>query len=144
MAKTITIPDGYKPLEIVINGCVYVYMPGETVSVPDEVASVIANMQDQKPEESSEVKQETISYDPVADAGKLLGVQDGAMGWSKAIPDKVKALEDSQYTTMDIQDIAAGVVEEKVPDAPESDGTYILTCTVSSGSATFTWESAEA
>ena len=33
-------------------------------------------------------------------------------------------------------------VKEKVPDAPTTDGTYILKCTVSSGTPTYSWESA--
>ena len=29
------------------------------------------------------------------------------------------------------------------PTVPTDDGTYVLTCTVSSGTATFSWDSAE-
>ena len=35
----------------------------------------------------------------------------------------------------------AGAVE--FPEVPESDGTYVLTCTVADGAATFSFESAE-
>ena len=31
----------------------------------------------------------------------------------------------------------------ELPDNPGTDGTYVLTCTVSSGTATLSWESAE-
>lgn len=41
MAKIITIPVGFHPLEITINNTKYVYKEGETVSVPDEVAALV-------------------------------------------------------------------------------------------------------
>lgn len=39
--KTITIPEGFHPLEININGLRYSYMEGETVTVKDDVAALI-------------------------------------------------------------------------------------------------------
>ena len=42
MAKTITIPGDVTRMEITLNGKTYVYAGGATVSVPDEVAALIA------------------------------------------------------------------------------------------------------
>lgn len=52
MAKTITIPTdlGYEnQMVLTINGKTYSYTPGDTVSVPDEVAALIADMERQQP-----------------------------------------------------------------------------------------------
>lgn len=51
MAKTITIPTdlGYEnSITLYINGKSYTYKPGETVSVPDDVAELIEDMELQK------------------------------------------------------------------------------------------------
>ena len=37
---------------------------------------------------------------------------------------------------------AENYVDAKIPPAPSSDGTYVLTCTVTSGTPAYTWESA--
>ena len=37
---------------------------------------------------------------------------------------------------------AENYVDAKIPSAPSSDGTYVLTCTVTSGTPAYTWESA--
>ena len=37
---------------------------------------------------------------------------------------------------------AENYVDAKIPSAPSSDGTYVLTCTVASGTPAYTWESA--
>lgn len=52
MAKTITIPTdlGYEnQMVLTINGKTYSYTPGDTVSVPDEAAALIADMERQQP-----------------------------------------------------------------------------------------------
>lgn len=43
MAKTVTIPADVTRMEITINNKTYVYQGGATVSVPNEVASLIEN-----------------------------------------------------------------------------------------------------
>jgi len=83
--KTITIPSDYNPFEIEINGRIYVYKAGETVSVPDEVASAILNKELLEPEYSNIVKVETISFDKTEDAGYFLHVGEDGLEWS--IPD---------------------------------------------------------
>ena len=45
MAKEITIPTYMKPYKVWVNGREYVYKEGSTVSVPDEVAAVIENIE---------------------------------------------------------------------------------------------------
>ena len=37
--------------------------------------------------------------------------------------------------------VPISIPADELPDAPTTDGTYVLTCTVADGSATFTWES---
>ena len=54
MSKSIVVPQGHRPLEIVINGVRTVLTPGQTVSVPDEVAELLANNAENKiPQESA-------------------------------------------------------------------------------------------
>ena len=49
--KTITIPKYKNPFIVVINNNVYQYRAGETIEVPDEVADIIANIEDLTPKE---------------------------------------------------------------------------------------------
>jgi len=49
MAKTIKIPDDVTRLEVTINGKTYTYEGGATVSVPDEVAELIATNEANRP-----------------------------------------------------------------------------------------------
>lgn len=49
MSKTITIPADVSRMEITINNKTYVYQGGATVSVPDEVAALIAANEANKP-----------------------------------------------------------------------------------------------
>ena len=49
MAKTVTIPADVSRMEITINNKTYTYPGGATVSVPDEVAALIAANQANKP-----------------------------------------------------------------------------------------------
>lgn len=53
-------------------------------------------------------------------------------------------------TSGSAQDVASDVaeldtkvttLESKIPAAPEEDGSYVLTCTVADGAATYSWES---
>lgn len=39
--KEITIPEGFKPFKVVINAVEYAFTPGETVTVPDNVAECV-------------------------------------------------------------------------------------------------------
>lgn len=50
---------------------------------------------------------------------------------------------DSGIDATNVQDAIIETIEKidaKIPDAPESDGTYKLICTVADGVATYTWE----
>ena len=54
MSKTITIPTGISPLEVSINDVKYVFTPGLTVTVPDEVAELLRNNLANAPVESNQ------------------------------------------------------------------------------------------
>lgn len=49
MSKTITIPADVSRMEITINNKTYTYQGGATVTVPDEVAALIAANEANKP-----------------------------------------------------------------------------------------------
>lgn len=59
MSKSITVPTGMKPLEIMINRRRYVLTPGTTVTVPDEVAELLANNAANAPQQA-ELAEENI------------------------------------------------------------------------------------
>lgn len=101
MSKTITIPDiGYNPINLRINCTDYVFHAGETATVPDDVAALLAGIVESFPkpaEDGYRTKPATIGdvEDMIAagggtglpevttdDNGKFLGVQEGE--WAKA------------------------------------------------------------
>lgn len=49
--KSVKIPNSMNPFTVEINGVKYSYTPGETVSVPEEVAAVIDNLNALQPKE---------------------------------------------------------------------------------------------
>lgn len=48
--KTVTIPTCANPFVVIVNGIKYTYPAGATVEVPDEVAEVIEQHEEAKPE----------------------------------------------------------------------------------------------
>ena len=50
MSKTVKIPNTANPWRCVINGVEYAYAPGTTQSVPDEVAALIAQIEEYPPD----------------------------------------------------------------------------------------------
>lgn len=67
MARTVTIPESYKPLYTVwVNGVKYEYPAGETVEVPDGVADVIENDYALDPKEDPDATNAP-SYNSLAD-----------------------------------------------------------------------------
>lgn len=53
MSQTITIPANVQDLTVTINNTSYTYRGGSTVTVPDEVAEVIANIEANAPKEKT-------------------------------------------------------------------------------------------
>ena len=49
--KSVTIPESMNPFTVEINGVKYSYTPGEMVSVPEDVAAVIDNLNALQPKE---------------------------------------------------------------------------------------------
>lgn len=78
---TVTIPTDYNPFVVKVNNVEYFYKAGDTVEVPDEVAEVISRFEEAKVPEPEKLEYvEGFSYDPVADAGKVLQVRDDGRG----------------------------------------------------------------
>lgn len=76
--KTITIPSDSTRYVVSVNGRVYVYKGGETVSVPDEVAEVIERQSEALPlpEEVKPSADDILEDATIADAGKALGIDE--------------------------------------------------------------------
>jgi hypothetical protein len=84
--REVTIPNDYNPFVVKVNNVEYFYKAGETVEVPDEVADVIDRFNGAKVPEPEKLEYvEGFSYDPVADAGKVLQIRDDGRGieWGK-------------------------------------------------------------
>lgn len=74
--KEVTIPKGFKPFKITVNNRVYEYTPGETVTVPDDVAEVIDHIAlPKEPKANSVIDNQGLSFTK-DDAGKILQVND--------------------------------------------------------------------
>ena len=79
--REVTIPEGWNPCKITVNNVTYEYPAGQTVEVPDEVADVIDRFNGAKVPEPEKLEYvEGFSYDPVADAGKVLQIRDNGRG----------------------------------------------------------------
>lgn len=79
--REVTIPNDYNPFVVWVNNVEYFYKAGETVEVPDEVAEVIDRFTGAKVPEPEKLEYvEGFSYDPVADAGKVLQIRDDGRG----------------------------------------------------------------
>jgi hypothetical protein len=75
--KEVKIPQGFNPFKIKVNNVTYEYKPGEIVEVPDDVAEVIENYESYQNEDPAKKEWvEGFAFDPVADAGKAVMVNE--------------------------------------------------------------------
>lgn len=130
--KTVTIPSDYNPFEVQVAGVRYSYRAGETVSVPDEVASVIENRLwlEKKPDApgkagqvwttngTGEASWQDIPYPapyvlPAASATALGGVKKGS-----AVADATEETAVDTVNALIASLVAAGVIAAYVPPAP--------------------------
>jgi hypothetical protein len=75
--KEVKIPQGFNPFKIKVNNVTYEYKPGEIVEVPDDVAEVIENYESYQNEDPAKKEYvEGFAFDPVADAGKAVMVDE--------------------------------------------------------------------
>lgn len=76
MSKYIKIPNHQNPCEIIINGVKYQYPAGETCLVPDEVAMVIENVENNAPKYAKENVRRPDIVETVS--GEVITVSDSA------------------------------------------------------------------
>ena len=76
MSKTVKIPSYQNPCEIIINGMKYQYPAGETCEVPDEVAMVIENVENNAPKYAKENVRRPDIVETVS--GEVITVSDSA------------------------------------------------------------------
>ena len=127
MSKTVTIPSDVSRMEIIINEKTWTFAGGATVTVPDEVAALIATNASNKSQGKRPVE------NPLGNDGLYEGADYIEVFTT---PEGVLRIRKK-----DVQALIPEPVQE-LPDFPSTDGTYVLTATVSSGEATLTWEAA--
>ena len=76
MSKLIKIPNYQNPCEVIINGVKYQYPAGETCLVPDEVAMVIENVENNAPKYAKEYVSSPDIVETVS--GEVITVSDSA------------------------------------------------------------------
>lgn len=76
MSKFIKIPNHQNPCEIIINGVKYQYPAGETCLVPDDVAMVIENVENNAPKYAKETVRRPDIVETVS--GEVIAVSDSA------------------------------------------------------------------
>lgn len=120
--KTVVIPNDYNPFEIEINGRVYVYKAGETVSVPDDVASAIEQYNASKPvaKPNSIIDNLGMAFNRT-DAGKALMVNEAGtdVEWSESLGGLVEAAEDAAKSAEEAEE-AAKEAKDHVDQVAES------------------------
>ena len=73
----------------------------------------------------------TIEADSLSDISELSGMAEGS----------TCKVSSTTYVYDEVNGWAeAGTQGQELPDAPEENGAYVLTCTVSSSGAAYTWE----
>ncbi len=129
MAKTIKIPDDCTRLIVCINGVVYEYAGGTTVSVPDDVAAAIMEREDMKPkpgtaksmgESLDDLKTavraltldlETVSAEVEALDGRMDALDDDKTGAVPVLDGRVDALDTPETGAIALLDARLKVLE---------------------------------
>ena len=132
MSKSVKIPNiGADPLIITIGNDSYTYQAGETYTVPDNVAEVLTNLVNSFPKEGTPNVPVIAPKPAVADAGKVLGVDEdgnyaltegGAEIPTPAVADAGKVLgvdEDGDYALVE----GGGSPETVTFTVPQNDAT---------------------
>lgn len=75
----VKIPENARPFVATVNGKKYVYDPGQTVDVPEEVAVLIRGYYESQKDPESWVPDEKVDKDPESAAPFAIGLDDGGL-----------------------------------------------------------------
>ena len=75
----VKIPENARPFVATVNGKKYVYDPGQTVDVPEEVAVLIRGYYDSKKDPESWVPDEKVDKDPESTVPFSVGLDEGGL-----------------------------------------------------------------
>ena len=73
------IPESARPFVATVNGKKYVYDPGQTVDVPEEVAVLIRSYYESQKDPESWVPDEKVDKDPESAVPFAIGLDDGGL-----------------------------------------------------------------
>ena len=75
----VRIPDNARPFTATVNGKRYVYDPGQTVDVPEEVAVLIRGYYESRKDPENWVPEEKVDKDPASKVPFAIGMDEGGL-----------------------------------------------------------------